>query len=489
MKRIIAFGAVAVLLCGFCSCDDKPETSEPIGVVTSTEPTFIELSEGDFTPIDTIISEFDGEAPIELKTIDLNGIDFGKRLSPCKAPELNERYHSKIDYRDEEQQKQYENAWERLVTSPCKGFCDNTFFCSGMVFLEMNYDDLCGQHDDLLFCFNPEIGSCSRVIETAKAGRIEAHTCVGDCLCFIMRSDNFDDSDDINVYCYDTKTHKSSELFTEKAVSKCEEYLLSQSHGELIFCEGSYDFEGDSLHHSKVLSVDIKSGKSTELINIDKCVSQIKEYGNNLLMSTVDNDNHELYEYNYSSGTLNKISDSSKDVAEAFAPAPLCDGVPSELTGGLDGETPLTVKTQYYTVETELLKYVAVYVWNDYFSVWTTDKDRRNCLYTYDIVNRECIKLTFSKKYIEFMEKSGDGVCVGIKESMKDSETKLYYVVPKLGIQYLIGTGGCYNSSVTDGTTYIISTITPEENVKYALKVLGFNFGNQTFPDKLFIIS
>ena len=87
------------------------------------------------------------------------------------------------------------------------------------------------------------------------------------------------------------------------------------------------------------------------------------------------------------------------------------------------------------------------------------------------------------------MEKSGDGVCVGLKESMKDSETKLYYVVPKLGIQYLIGTGGCYNSSVTEGTTYIISTITPEENVKYALKELGFNFGNQAFPDKLFIIS
>ena len=98
MKKYIALFAAAAMLCGLCSCEDKPDVSEPDGDVTiaviteaETEPPYVELTEADFTPVKVAYSDAAGDAHVSLKTLDLSGIGFGTEMSPCKAPEVRGR--------------------------------------------------------------------------------------------------------------------------------------------------------------------------------------------------------------------------------------------------------------------------------------------------------------------------------------------------------------------------------------------------------------
>lgn len=486
MKKYIALFAAAAMLCGLCSCEDNPDVSEPDGDVTiavvteaETEPPYVELTEADFTPVKVAYSDAAGDAPISLKTLDLSGIGFGTEMSPCKAPEVRGRRRTP-EYYDEEMQRKYEEALQKLIDSPCEGFCEGVYFHAGKVFFKVNYDDLCGQHYMELFCYDPESEKCEKVLNTERTGRFNDVTFLDGDLYFAMVYDNFNDTYDTAVYRYKIASGECSELFAREGLARgdADSFRFFAAGGELIFLEGK-DRYSDSPTY-KVYSVDITSGGLTELLSTERCISWIKESENGFLIRFERQDGEcSLLEYDRASG----------EFRETDTEPPLeyctCEGIPAEVTGG-DFSTPITVKTQYYTVETELTD-GSIYVWEDCFSVVTTDRDRRSCMYTYDIASRECLKMTFNKFDISFVEKAGDGVLIGTREGMNDP-IRVYYVLPKLGIQYLITEGDMLESSCDGDITYVLSFDTESSDSKTWADMVGYFTSERITPDKLFII-
>ncbi|MCR5016210.1 MAG: hypothetical protein K6A75_06515 [Ruminococcus sp.] len=486
MKKYIALFAAAAMLCGLCSCEDKPDVSEPDGDVTTaavteaeTAPPYVELTEADFTPVKVAYSDAAGDAPVSLKTLDLSGISFGEEMSPCKAEEARSST-SRLNNRTERLQKEYGDTFQKLVDSPCEGFCDGVYFHAGKVFFKVNYDDLCGQHDMQLFCYDPETEKCEKVLNTARNGYFEDVMPLGDSLYLAMLCDNFDNTYDMAVYRYKIASSECSELFTREGLAKANSnsLRLASVSGELLVLD-STDRYSDSPTY-KVYSVDINSGEQTELLSTERYISWIKESENGFLIRFERQDGKcSLLEYDRASG----------EFRETDTEPPLeyctCEGIPAEVTGG-DFSTPITVKTQYYTVETELTD-GSVYVWEDCFSVVTTDRDRRSCMYTYDIASRECLKMTFNKFDISFVEKAGDGVLIGTREGMNDP-IRVYYVLPKLGIQYLITEGDMLESYCDGDITYVLSFDTESSDSKTWSDMVGYFTSERKSPDKLFVI-
>ena len=135
MKKYIALFAAAAMLCGLCSCEDKPDSSVPVGDVTapavtetSTEPQFIELTEADFTPVDIQSDLIEGMPSEEISCTDLSGLSFGERMSPCKAEaDPSDRDYSNYYGSDEAMLKKVEEECRRILSEPCKGFIDNDY--------------------------------------------------------------------------------------------------------------------------------------------------------------------------------------------------------------------------------------------------------------------------------------------------------------------------------------------------------------------------
>ena len=107
MKKYIALILTGALLAGLCSCEDKPDNSEPVGDVTapavtetSAEPQFLELTEADFTPVDIQSDLIEGMPPAEISCTDLSGLSFGERMSPCKAEAVNDEQIGRASCRE-----------------------------------------------------------------------------------------------------------------------------------------------------------------------------------------------------------------------------------------------------------------------------------------------------------------------------------------------------------------------------------------------------
>ena len=456
MKKYIALILTGALLAGLCSCEDKPDNSEPVGDVTapavtetSAEPQFLELTEADFTPVDIQSDLIEGMPPAEISCTDLSGLSFGERMSPCKAEAVNDEHMWWEELADnDEMLKKYEEASAKILSEPCKGFIDNAIFIGDKIFLGVNYDDWCGEHNYAL-------------------------------------------------YRYDLKTGECRELVSHTGL-ECDESFrkIRAVHGRLMYCIDSPDEENGGVK-TTVRSIDPESGEEETVCEVSGLIQYFYESENGFVFY-VDNGTNatEAKEFDLSTKeigeSLTAEQAESLDTSAPYYGAVYCDGVPAEVTGGFDGEkyTGITVKTHYYTVQTDLNFYSKILLWKDKFCIASFDDISGNWLYTYDIKSRERLKMKFDGfRWAESIQT--DDAFIALVESNDfsgsgdDRMCKVYYIVPELGAEYRIGDGGTYFCGLSGRTASLLMLArryAPSDSL-----AVGYNNRYQYDPDKLFV--
>lgn len=448
MKKITAILSAAVLLAGACSCSDKPDVSEPDGDVTTapvteteTEPPYAELTEADFAPVDIKCAVTDTEPPIEVNSADLSSIDFGARMSPCKAPDVRESYKNSMMRRGNEER--FDEAVAKLVETPCKGAVTSATFGGGKFYLTVNYDDFCNLHDSSLYCYDVETGECKE---------LAAHSGL-----------------EYNGYF-------SGLTFAHDKLYYIEELLTDSDEGTktALYC------------------LDPESGDISELCTVDGYIHGLHEIENGLFMYRYIDFNNGIDYLQYDIGT-NELSPYTFPEAEGEGPKDvvLCDGVPAEVTGGFDGEkyNPITVKTQYYTLSTEVTKYTKIFLWRDKVCIVANNDYSHDWLYTYDLTRRERLKMKFDGYSNSVMIQTEEGIFMMVGTGSDEfgqykSGYRLCLLTPVQGTVYRLALfENCLCGNIGDTVYYLTLTSTEEPFEDYAL--VNRNTGNG-LPDKLY---
>lgn len=393
MKKIISTIAAAALLGTLCACEDKPARSEPVGDVTApaateapTEPAYLELTEEDFAPVDMVQEITDG-TPSAVHCTELEGVDFGERLSPCKAPDECEKYSPRTIFEGyPDIQEQYDRERQAKLETPSKGFVNNAVRLGGKLYFAVNFDDLCSRHDS-------------------------------------------------SVFRYDPATKETTELVRREGLEYNGSFAsLCAVHGRLFFTESAKS----ETPHTTICEIDPESGDVTELLSLDTNVYSLRESEDGMLITCYDGGDASAYykEYIFETKELRDYKKTGGSIYDTV----LCDGVPAEVTGGLvDGKyEPVTVKTQYYTISTDITSYAGIFLWRDKVCIATEDNFNGSWLYTYDIANRERLKMKFDG-FISGLIKTKDALACISHNVGNDAYTVLYYIEPTLGTAFRVG--------------------------------------------------
>ena len=215
MKKLTALTAAAALLLAACSCDSKgdADTDEPIGDITLAEETTATavtdgtvLTKYDFTQLDCEITFTEDNGRSHMSSIDISGLSFGERLSPCKAPEVCEEYVAHPE-------KDIEEARRKLTGTPCAGSLKYAAELGGKYYFAVNFDDLCGKHDSSVFSYSPETGELNETAQRSGldySGAFNGLTSGGGKLWFYENGDSGG-----KVFSLDPATGEAA-LFTER---------------------------------------------------------------------------------------------------------------------------------------------------------------------------------------------------------------------------------------------------------------------------------
>ena len=451
MKKIISVFAAAALLGTLCACEDKPSRSEPVGDVTvpavtesPTEPAYLELTEEDFAPVDMVQEITDG-TPSAVHCTELEGVDFGERLSPCKAPDECEKYSPRTIFEGyPDIQAQYDRERQAKLETPFKGRTDTVVCLGGKLYFAVNFDDLCSRHDS-------------------------------------------------SVFRYDPATKETTELVRREGLEYDGGFAsLCAVHGRLFFTENAKS----ETPHTTICEIDPESGNVSELLSLDTNVYSLRESADGLLMTCYDGGDASAYYKEYVLETK-EIRDYNTESTRFTAL--LCDGVPAEITGGFDGEKyePITVKTQYYTISTDITHYSGIFLWRDKVCIAVNDHIGGDWLYTYDIANRERLKMKFGG-FISGLIKAGDALaCVSQSGVNSDSYSTLYYIEPTLGAIHRIGKeSSLVMANGGDKQAFVITFRHADENVNFSGMTgsessngngsVSFWTSEATVPDKLY---
>lgn len=354
---------------------------------TPTEPAYLELTEDDFTPVDIMCEITDG-TPSEVHCIELEGIDFGERMSPCKAFDVYEDYLRPFNiWDDPDNPGKYEKYFHTMLETPFKGQVDSAVYLDGKLFFAVNFDDYCSCHDS-------------------------------------------------SVFRYDPATKETKELVRHESLEyNCSFASLNAVHGKLLFVK---TIETD-IKHYVVNEIDAGSGEISELFSVDVPIYDIHESADGLLIGSYNGESIQyLQEYVFATKELrdfeNKNAINSK---RTF----FCDGIPAEITGGFDGynNVPITVKTQYYSISTDINNYSNIFIWRDKLCIVPADNFNGSWLYTYDIAKRECLKMKFDGFKASLIKTNDALVCLSYCDVGDDSNTTLYYIEPTLGTVFRVG--------------------------------------------------
>ena len=433
MKKITAILSAAVLLAGACSCSDKPDVSEPDGDVTTAPVT-------------------DTEPPIEVNSADLSSIDFGARMSPCKAPDVRESYKNSMMRHGNEER--FDEAVAKLVETPCKGAVTSATFGGGKFYLTVNYDDFCNLHDSSLYCYDVETGECKE---------LAAHTGLEYNGCFSW---------------------------------------LTFAHDKLYYIDKLLT-DSDEGTKTALYCLDPESGDISELCTVDGYIHDLHEIENGLSMYRYIGGNNGSDYLQYDIGT-NELSPYTFPEAEGEGPKDvvLCDGVPAEVTGGFDGEkyNPITVKTQYYTISTDINYANSIFTWRDKLCIISIEGVSGSWMYTYDITNRERLKMKFEGYGGANIQQTNDGLLAFVpsnnyggsadSNATRQHVIKLYYIIPTLAVEYRFGECDDYLqtdlSTAADKPAYILTLKSLGNEFRASGIYVGYDPTNRNVPDKLY---
>ena len=443
MKKLTAFLTAAAMLTAMCGCDDSKETdSEDVsgdvtvsGEEATTEPLFAEFTEDDFAQIDAPLNIVPDKTPENLKCIDLSGIDFGSRLSPCKAPDVCDQYGPRMKVEDEDFQKRIDAERQHAIETPSEGNVWNYAMLGDNIFFAVNYDDLCGDHDSSVFRYNINTGELK---ELAQRTGLEYHGGFAG---------------------------------------------LISAHGKLFFYESAGDYKG------RINTIDPETGEISLFKELDSSVYWLSESRKGIIVYETSSqfDNHTT-EYDADTGDV--ISEGEGVVTPGHQTAYLCDGEAAEITGGFDGERwqPVTIKTQYYSLSTEFNNYNDIFLWKNKICI-TTEETGKTFLYTYDLDRNERIKTNFDG-FSGSLVRSGDGMlcAVGGTGSLNDNYTVLYYVLPEIGTAYRFARSEGSSNPMINNNNVIM---TMQQNTISGVTSNGVTytgFSNVSRPDKLYFI-
>ena len=388
MKKIISIFTAALTL-ALCGCSDSKinDSPAPEQPTEPAEPVFAEYTEEDFTPIKMNLNITDNPPPFEIHSVDLSELDFGERLSPCKAEDVREEYifgHQTFD--DPEKQAEYDAEREHLYNTPSKGRIVNGAFLDGKFYFSVNFDDLCGRHDSSVFSFDP-------------------------------------------------RTSELNEINTRTGLEYSDGYRnFVSAGGRLIFME-----QGDDSF--TVCNIDPTSGEISELFTKNEDILMMQPSDDGILISSIegkgDTSKYVVKKYDIETGEcLGSVDDTDTSIVYG---ALTCGGELASSTGGSDGE-PLSVKTAYYSLDTELKKCLSVYLWEDKASVIGDgsvngySSERR--LYTYDFDKMERTELNVNG-FSQALNMAGDGfVSISQLTAISGNSETAYYIAPQLGTAF-----------------------------------------------------
>ena len=471
MRKEITLAVALALLAAMCACSDKSSEDELIGDITTavdtesvTELKYSELTEDDFTPVDIACDITDSAPPVEIHVADLSEQKFGERMSPCKILESVKTSQTVI-FDDAELQKRYDAALDKLLATPCKGMVGNGVFLDDKFIFSVNFDDLCSRHDSSLYSYDVKSGNFKELITHTGIEYEGAFDCltVAHGRLFYSETAYYDENDEKIIGYEDSGSADA---------------LTSAEHGE---------------EKSVIYSVDTQSGAEEKICSIEGHIHFISEGQKGLVLhSFVGGDiPYKQVEYDFDT---KEIIDLKYEPELTALNVKLCDGVPAEVTGGFDGEkyNPITVKTQYYTVSTDLNYYTDIFLWKDKFSILSSEQISGTWLYTYDLTNHEKLSMKLDGLgYSRYMQ-AEDGIVIISNVRLETSGInmksgyRIHYVLPVLGTVYRLQT--CDNIlEGTSGNTFYYLT-TSGGNLNYDdeyFMFVGYNTMNG-MPDKLY---
>ena len=479
MKKIFTPLAALVMIASLCACESKMAESEPIveevieETETPTEVIFTEYVEDEFETVDIGCDITDHDLPFDINVVDLKKYDLGERLSPCKAQEAYP-YFSRQDYYKEvlanntEQLNRYNDSLNKLLEIQSNGMIEDCVFLDGKYYFVVNYDDLCGCHDNSIFSCDAKTGEIKEV--ASRTG---------------LQYTNY---------------------YKELAISHGKIYYLASfwtgedENGNPVD-PGLVDLGGKPVNKSNVrinektaiYSFDPTTDANEEICSFEGCSNWIFESKNGLMVGIYSSkySNEQLMEYNFET---KKLTEYSYEESFDSRRKPLCEGVEAEITGGTkqDNYSPITIKTQFYTLSTDLINYSDIYLWKDKVSIISNEVTGRTWMYTYDLERRERLKMK--------CDGFGDGEIIQTDDgwfeigrsiignegyNSKEGET-MFYIQPLVGIINRAEKANAIRCGLSDN---IFSYMTIKEEDGTFDSDNHFNIGYNTkkgLPDKLY---
>ncbi|MBQ8961915.1 MAG: hypothetical protein IJ071_12010 [Ruminococcus sp.] len=170
LLRAAALLSAAAMLTG-CSLT-KTSSSEETFISEESipeEPVFQELTEEDFTEISVNISVNEAaDLPIEMHRLEMNNVDFGERLSPCKKEEVRDEFiQAELDQNysrwNEEAVEYQRNYLTDICSIPNKGQVWLGALHEDTAYYAVFFDDLCDVgslfgHEWAIFSCDTETG-------------------------------------------------------------------------------------------------------------------------------------------------------------------------------------------------------------------------------------------------------------------------------------------------------------------------------------------
>lgn len=175
MRKHFAFALAAALMLTGCqettTNDSENITENDIGISEPvTEKAIRQLTDEDFKTITLNITSTDDPPPLQLHELDLSTLDFGERLSPCKAEGEREKHFNIYVTGNPEMQKEIEDNYNKLADTPYEGKVFRVLPTEDKLFIGVDYDDLCyGMHDWSIFSYDIASGELKELHEFSDA--------------------------------------------------------------------------------------------------------------------------------------------------------------------------------------------------------------------------------------------------------------------------------------------------------------------------------
>ena len=473
IRKAISLFLTVVFVGSLCGCEDNNDESEPIGNTTGpvasesmTESTHLELTDADFTPIDINYEIIDDAPPIETNVIDLSNLDFGERLSPCKAEEVYKDYLIKDPYQYELEEYTYEDPdFQKYMMTPSKGKIRNATFFDNKYYLLINYDDFCGRHDSSVFSYDVKTGELKEIVRHSG----------------LEKDFNISLLAVAHGRLYYTNTYLEDQGKEYPFIGTVFENGLSESN--------PIDYNR-MKRMTTLYSVDVSGDDEKEECSFEGIVIKIRENGNGLIMDTVSGAKGGYIEYNISTRELRELDYAAvlPDLTEAV----LCDGEPAEITGGMtDGEyQPLVIKTQYYTLSTDFLNYTRIFLWKDKVVIVALEYVGTQWLYTYDLTRRELLKMKYDGFGFTNMLQTEEGLLI-INNSVEAGDgyssqrgERMFYLVPLLGMVFRMDSSDKFLLGESSDTVYYLEIKAEKGSVIKLKNPIMYN--EIGLPDKLY---